>query len=660
MVIIPNPHSTGAGNLSSGSCRASIIIDILRVQIYNKHILMRKFLFFSVVLLIAASSAALADFNFPYSNLNLRLPIYEDPIPGIGIYYGSLAKGMSTALWNPAGLTKIPTVEATAIIPMGAFSSSFSQNFKIEDNEFDAESGFSNGIYFTDDPSDLVKKERTATSTVGYNNPGSSLEFDQAIKFNDWLAIGVKTLNPLDASWDIAGSIPITSKYSSDLNNFSQGDLSISNGYLTYNIGGTDYTTTSKVWSGFLNQDLVLPTTAKASLRNSISLQNSMTITGAVKYGQFSAGLNFTPITVQTEFDNSVKAIVSESASDMILYTPDFDPNIPGNAEAWILDPAEGYTTVGGYKANVISVPEGEVVMDGRWSGMYSGSCVRQDLGLMWDPQSWLSLSLVAENFGSAVLNMQGKGISYYANHRFNSEAPDIDPINGTNWSPFDSASTDFVFPDGQGLYMEESKRYELPKKLRYGMHITKPFLIALDYEIRSNPMIIQVVDSTGSKVDVGISNINVLRLGSEIQLFRLPLWFRGGVGIVSKPSADNAEVQAKIDSTFPEGIPFLPAKLDLGLQTEITGAKTGFALGVDAMSAISLYSVDLLYSNIAKPLFCTLYTGKDNWKFSYTAAADIPGTVAALKSKGIPMDKAFSGLSDIKWNQTLAVSLNF
>jgi len=209
---------------------------------------------------------------------------------------------------------------------------------------------------------------------------------------------------------------------------------------------------------------------------------------------------------------------------------------------------------------------------------------------------------------------------------------------------------------------MEESKTYELPRKLRYGMHITRPFLIALDYETRTNPMIIQVVDSAGSRVDVGISNINVLRLGSEMQVFALPVWLRGGIGVVSKPSADNAEVQAKIDSTFPEGIPFLPAKLDLGLQTEITGAKTGLAFGVDAMSAISLYSVDLLYTNIAKPLFWTLYTGKENWKIFYTAAADIPGTVMVLKSKGIPMDRALESLSasDIKWNQTFAVSLSF
>ncbi len=603
----------------------------------------------------------MADFNFPYSNLTLSLPIYEDPIPGIGIYYGSLARGMTSALWNPAGLTRIPTAEANAQIPLGKLVSSFSNNFKVEDNEFEAGSGFANGIYFTDDPSDLVKKERTATTLAGYNNPGSSLEFDQAIKFNDWLAVGVKTLNPLDASWDVAGSVPVTSKYSSDLNNFSQDNLSITDGKLTYTVGGIPYTSSDRVWSGFLTQDLILPTSAKTSFRNSLSMQNSMTMTGAVKYGQFSAGLNLTPISVRTEFDNSARAIVSTSASDLIFYTPNFDPDDPVDVAAWTTDPAR-YGTSSGYKASVIQVPEGEIVADARWSGIYSGSCVRQDLGLMWDPQPWLAFSLVAENMGGAVLDMKGRGLSYYANHRFNTENPDIDPAEGINWSPFEYGSTDFVFPDGQGLYMEPSKTYELPKKIRLGMHTTKPFLIALDYETRSNPMIIQVVDSTGTRVDVGISNINVLRLGSETQIFALPIWLRGGVGVVSKPTADNAEVQEKIDSTFPQGIPFLPAKLDLGLQTEITGAKTGIALGVDALSAVSLYSVDLLYTNIAKPIFWTFYTGRDNWKLSYTAAADIPGTVATLKSKGVPMDKIMDNLtaSDIKWNQTVAVSLTF
>lgn len=631
------------------------------IGIYNTTILIRKFLFLSLLIFVSASSTAFADFNFPYSNLRLTLPIYEDPIPGIGIYYGSLAKGMSTALWNPAGLTRIPTAEANARIPMGAFASSFSQNFNIEDNEFEAGSGFSNGIYFTDDMSDLTKKERTMTSSIGYNNPGASLDFDQAIKFNDWLAVGVKTLNPLDVSWDVAGSVPVTSKYSSDLNNFSQDNLSITDGRLTYSIGGIPYTSADRIWSGFLSQNLILPTTAKASLRNSVSLQNSMTITGAVKYGQFSAGLNITPISVQSEFDNSVKALVNNTASDLVFYTPDFDPEDPLDIADWTTDPAR-YGSQAGYKASVIKVPEGETVADTRWSGIYSGSCIRQDIGFLWEPQSWVSFSLVAENLGGAVLDMKGKGLSYYANYRFNTETPDIDPMGGIDWSPFTYASTDFVFPEGQGLYMEPSKSYALPKKIRYGMNITKPILIAVDYEIRSNPMIVQVVDSTGSKVDVSISNINVLRIGGETRLFILPVWLRGGLGIVSKPSADNAEVQAKIDSTFPEGIPFLPAKLDLGLQTEISGARTGLALGVDALSAVSLYSVDLLYSNIAKPLFWTLYTEKDNWKLSYTASADIPGTVAALKSKGIPMDRVSEHLTaaDIKWNQTVAVSLSF
>ena len=216
------------------------------IGIYNTTILIRKFLFLSLLIFVSASSTAFADFNFPYSNLRLTLPIYEDPLPGIGIYYGSLAKGMNTALWNPAGLTRIPTAEANARIPMGAFASSFSQNFNIEDNEFEAGSGFSNGIYFTDDMSDLTKKERTMTSSIGYNNPGASLDFDQAIKFNDWLAVGVKTLNPLDVSWDVAGSVPVTSKYSSDLNNFSQDNLSITDGRLTYSIGGIPYTSADR------------------------------------------------------------------------------------------------------------------------------------------------------------------------------------------------------------------------------------------------------------------------------------------------------------------------------------------------------------------------------------------------------------------------------
>lgn len=627
---------------------------------------MKKFLILSFIILVAASSAAVADFNAPYSNIRLNMPIYEEPFPGIGNYYGALANGMKTALWNPAGITKIPTIEANITLPINFMSTSANKSFTISDNEFNAGgTGLTNGIYFTDDLSDLTKKDRKANGHFGYTDSGSSLVFDQAIKFNDWLAVGAKSLNPIDASIDIAGDVPMTSKYSADFNNFSQGGMSINNGFLTYTYssGGTSYTHTSsnKIWSGFLNQDLILPADSVISSKNDFSVKNSVTLTGGVKYGAFSAGVNVTPISAQLILDNSVQTIVKTTASDMVFYSPNFDPNNELDVISWMTDPTR-YAAEAGYRKDVIAVPEGEVVMDGKWSGVYSGSCVRQDVGFTWDFQPGTTLSIVAENFGGAVLDMKGKGLSSYANYRFNTNDPSIDPLNGITWSPFTSGSTDFVFPEGQGLYLEPEKRYELPKRIKYGFCVAKPFLIAIDYEVRTNPMIVQVIDSTGSKKDISISNINVLRLGSEMQLFRLPVWLRGGVGLVSRPTTDNTEVQAKIDTVFKKKFPFMPAKLDLGLQTEISGTKTGLALGVDALSAINAYSVDLLYSNIGKPLFYTLYAQKNNWQFSYTGAMDLAGTIAGLQNKGIPLSEVGSKLTfnDIKWVQTMAVSYRF
>jgi hypothetical protein len=57
------------------------------------------------------SSLAFAANDFPYSNISLRYPGQEDPFPGMGTGFVSLSDGISTALWNPAGLMKTRSAE---------------------------------------------------------------------------------------------------------------------------------------------------------------------------------------------------------------------------------------------------------------------------------------------------------------------------------------------------------------------------------------------------------------------------------------------------------------------------------------------------------------------------------------------------------------------
>jgi hypothetical protein len=613
---------------------------------------------------------AKADFNFPYANIKLNLPVYDEPYIGLGNYYSSLSDGIKTVLWNPAGIMKIPTVEASATIPMAFGSFSFGKTTKVDDFDFSSGSGsLTTGIYWTDDQSDLVKKQRNMNSQLNYTNSGASLIFDQAIRFTDSFAFGVKALNPSEIRLDMAGDFPLTSQYTANfynITNYGGSGMSIDNsGKLTYTYssGGLNYTYVSEqpLWSGFLNQYLKLPTKTVSSLRNSINVKNSIVLTGGFKSGSFLFGLNIIPISAQAVFDNSVKAIVSQNASDMYFYTPDFTPSDEKSVANWTMDP-NLYATYRGYKANPINVPAGEVVLDSRYQGTYTGSALRMDLGLSWDIENVTNISIVSENLGNASLNMKGSGISYYANHRFNSTTtPNIDPATGVNWSPFVDHSTDFTFPDGKGLYMENEKTYNIPQRLRIGVAIKKPFLIAIDYETLNTPLTLLITDNTGSTQKVNLTNIKVLRIGSEMQVFKLPLWLRGGFGFLYKPVADNSDVQEKIDSIFKIGsksLPFFPFKFDFGLNTEVYGTQTGLALGIDGLSLINLYTVDLLYSGVGKTAFWTFYAKKGSWQFSYISSVDVVGTVSSIQSQGRSLS-SFT-YNDAKWNQVVAVTYRF
>lgn len=623
-----------------------------------------KLVFIVPAILLSLSGLSFAALNFPYANLRTNLPIYEEPLIGMGNYYTGLAKGTATALWNPAGIMKVQTVEANASVPFSFSNASWNKSFKMSDFDFNAGSGINTGVYFTNDMSDLTKKDRDFLGSIDYAADKQPLAFDQSIRINDMFAFGVKTVKAVSVGWDMIGSAPMTAQYVTDfkgINNYNNSGVSIDNtGKITYNFSGLyEYKSASPLWNGFLTQNMRLPTTVNASMQNSFSMKDTIVLNGGMRTGAFSWGLNIIPISVQAAFDNNVQSTVTKGSPDMYFYTPNFDPNNEKTVADWTSD-QNLYGTQYGYKANPINVPAGEVVMDSKWSGTYTGSAIRTDLGMTWDIQPGTNLNLVMENFLGSSLNMRGAGISYYANSRFNQANPNIDPAKGTDWTPFTSSSKDFTFGDN-GLFLEPEKTYQIPKRIRIGASIAKPFPIAIDIENQVNPLPIRIIDSTGTAKMVDITNLNVLRLGTEFQLFRLPLWFSGGMGFVYKPSCENKEVQDKIDSIFKIGsrqMPVFPAKLDLGLQTEISGIRTGLALGVDALSVINMYQVDFLYSNIGKTVYYSLYGKKDPWQVSYTAAVDPIATVAGVQGRGVSMSSLTA--SDLKWNQIVSVSYKF
>ena len=107
-----------------------------------------KLLCVLISLLTLIVGSANADFNFPYATINLNLPLYDEPFNGVGNYYSGLSNSIRTALWNPAGIAKMPTVEASATMPLSLGSNSFVQTVKVEDFDFAAGStGLSTGVF---------------------------------------------------------------------------------------------------------------------------------------------------------------------------------------------------------------------------------------------------------------------------------------------------------------------------------------------------------------------------------------------------------------------------------------------------------------------------------------------------------------------------------
>jgi len=631
---------------------------------------LKKIAGLAFVLFLMIQAPAPADINFPYTNLKGNLPVYEEPFNGMGNYYSSLSNGIRTVLWNPAGIMKIPTVETSATFPLRLGSFSFTRKTNIEDTDFTAgASSLVMGVYWTNDLGDLTKKTRSMFSQVNDTSGGATFLFDQALRFSDNFAVGVRALGPIDIQSQMAGDFPLTSRYTASFKNVTDyGGKGVStdvNGKLsyTYSSGSLNYTYTTEnpLWEGFLTQNLDVPAKAVSSLQNSVNVSNSMVITGGYQAGNFRFGLNVVPISATAVIDNSVQVVINKTASDLYFYTPNFDPNDEKTVADWTMD-QNLYGTSRGYTANTINIPNGEVVMDGRYRGTYTGSATRMDLGVSMDMGNGSVLSVVSENFNSASLNMKGTGISYYANQRFNTTSiPNIDPVSGIDWKPFNDGASDITFKEGQGLYMEPQKTFQIPKRIRVGFSTPKPFLLAIDYEMLTTPVNISITGVNGLQQSVAINGLNVLRIGGELQVLRSPVFLRGGFGILFKPTSDNADVQTKINNYFKIGgksLPVFPAKADIGLSTNIYGTNTGIAFGLDALSLINMYEIDVTYSNIGKALFYTLYANRDNWQLSYIASADIAGTYADLQAQNKPIGKA--SLSDIKWNQTIAVSYRF
>ncbi|MEA3492846.1 MAG: hypothetical protein U9R38_00500 [Candidatus Margulisiibacteriota bacterium] len=603
--------------------------------------------------------------DFPYARINLKTSPIENVYPGIGNYYAAISKGIDTFMWNPASLTSIKYAQSSLSLISELKSFDYSRKYETEDGqEAIGDSGeFSIGYFFTDDETVTTAATREHTGHAGYQTQATGMVFRQGMKVNDWLALGMISQSDVGFSLDISGAFPAVTKTQANFYNSQDifgGPISIDgSGYITYTHteegGGTyEFTSTSPLWSGFLDQSSTIPLNVIVEARNDISIDPGMTLGGATKWENISFGAHFTPISATANVNNNVRAVINDGTSDVFIYQPDFDFDDEEGALNWLQDPNQ-YRSESGYKRNTVTVPAGEVVAEARYKGFYQASAMRSDLGINFDLYDILSLGVVMENFGGAALNFKGQGRTAYVNSRISTAEPAgfDDPNEEFNWDLF---ADEFTPVDGtEDLFLEEQINVELPKKLRVGLALKKPFLIALDYEQNQTPVRYQ--DTENNSI-ITVSNLTFLRIGVETQLFALPMWLRGGTSLMFKPTIDGAsqEVVDNVENAFQYGV--LPMGLDLGGEINLYGTHVGADFGINITSILSLYQLDALNQDLGKIGYYDIFVTNGPWQVKYLAAID-PGSTAGAYSERPANDDDFK-MEYLKWIHTFTISYIF
>lgn len=606
---------------------------------------------------------------FPYGNVQLSSPPFDHPWPGLGSDYSTLSRGVETVMWNPASLAKTNYTDASLAVMMGSGLSTLDKKYNTEDKDqnFGGLGNEKMSFFFTGDQTVTTLATREHTGQAGYAVQGTGINYKQGLRINDWLTLGIVSRSDIGASVDTAGDFPMFGRFTADFasNQFTLGNtLTINidqNGYPTLTItpeGGSSYTQklADKIWSGFLNQKSTVPFDVIVDANNNLSVSAPLTMAGAAQWHNLAVGLSLTPISASCDIDNSARAVIRPGTPDIYFYQPNLDPNNEQSIQNWLQDPNQ-YGTELGYVRNTVRVPAGETVAEAKYRGFYTASAARFDLGATYDLSDNFVFGLALENLNGATLDFKGNGITSYVNTRITTfEAPPLDPTQQFNWSIFND---NFSTVEGTAqYYLEDQLKAELPKKIRFGVAVKKPMIIALDYEMNQTPINFKYQDKTTQQTNIGsVTNLSTVRLGIETQMFTLPWWLRSGVSVMLKPTLGNVtdkNMQDSFDKAFKFGV--LPTALELGTEADFWGVTGGAAFGTNLNPLIAAAQGDTLDLDLSKVIFYDIYAGRGQWTFSYIATFDPGATAAAFNNRADQSQNNFDP-SYIRYVQTLKVT---
>ena len=627
-----------------------------------------RFFISALMVALVFSSLAFAANDFPYSNISLRYPGQEDPFPGMGTGFVSLSDGISTALWNPAGLMKTRSAEFDIGATTTAPPQPYDKVYQTKDTAFNTGSGnagFGSAILYTGDLTANTLLTRDWTGHVNYASYPSGSTFKQAIRVGNNFAFGVISRGETNAALDLRGTSPL--QYKTDINlkgvsNFMDSGMSIgTDGKLTYayQAGPISYTYTSslEVAGGFLSQTRRIPFETVSDSHNDLNVQSNLTLSGAAKWEKLSLGVNVTPLSATYNVDNTIRMLVKSDTADPFFYLPNFNPNNQADVANWMSDPTRYADINNGYNKKYIRIPAGESVLEARYKGFFTASAQRIDVGMIYDFSEFFSVGASIDNATAAELNFKGSGLVAYAQSRISTaEIPALlDPASTESYSPFIDGFSPLAGTEGLGMAAET--KIPLPQRVKIGATLRRPFLITLDYEQQNTPLTVRYQKEDSTWDNLIISNIRLVRGGMETQLLMLPIWLRGGLTIMIKPTLSGADAKTLESFNNAFKLKVLPLKLDLGGSFKVRGYEIGGATGFSVTSVTSMLELDTLNPDFGRAAYYNLFLKSSaDWSVTYQNTLDPLATASARSAAANPDDI----VPLLKWISTVTISVRF
>jgi hypothetical protein len=590
---------------------------------------MRKYYFVLLIIFLlpikAFSISAVIDSNYTYD--------YSQPPefqPSMTSQFTSLSRGVLDVYANPAGIMHINTLEVAAGLtgfvrnPIGS-----DQNFIYVDDK--SLGGIENSpnsrafVRISDDRNAITPETRAVAINEDYSKGGGINYFGMTYRVTDWLAFSVSRKRPTSINFNYQMLAPLMLDAQANFRGMSieaggAGNyVQIRNdGTIEVVVSGIPVTSEVAAWSGFLEQGTSEVNWMNGEFNNSIVNQNSVVITAAGNINQVSWGLNVIPMTVDMQLNNEIAVYSDANNNNMTVYLPKFSFSSSEEAINWVTYESG---QASGYHGISVESLAGQQIGGAKIAGKYSGSFVRMDLGLQWEPNDFLSFGAVYENFNGASLKMSGVNVVQYVQHRVNTASKMPTEETASYWNPYYDTPTHEVETEETIRNILTMQPIEMPKKLKFGMALKKPFLMALDWEQWQNEY---KYSSDPGHPDtahyITMSNISFLRLGAESQIMFLPMIVRGSLTGLFRPVSNDKDVEKSLDDLY-EKLPIVPVDGNIYFGFGVLDGELGFGVGGGGLPLIQAVMFDV--STIAKVFYSNVYYKKGDWQVSYLMTMD-------------------------------------